>query len=126
MNRYGITEQHIGTDATAADVAAYVAYLDRLAIDPADAAAQERAWQAWCAASGNADAAVAAMDGERTVMQSLRAMALDDNARAIARNGVTLTHADVEDLGEEVIDWMRRRLDLTDESDADGVAFRPR
>lgn len=58
-------------------------------------------------------------------LRSLRRRAVNDTTRAIARWGVRLTWAQADDLGELVLDWMRQRLDLTSETDEDGIVFRP-
>jgi hypothetical protein len=58
-NRYNITTSHIGPDATEDDVREYVDFLERAGVGPNDKDARKRAWEAWCAASGDVEAALA-------------------------------------------------------------------
>ena len=45
-------------------------------------------------------------------IKQLRAHAVNAITNEIAANGITLTHAQADDLGEEVMNWMQGRLML--------------
>jgi hypothetical protein len=51
-----------------------------------------------------------AANGEQ--LATIRARAVNATAYAIARRGITLTHDQVDDLGDEAIDWLMLRLSL--------------
>lgn len=63
------------------------------------------------------------MDTE--TMESLRAMAVDDHTRSLARDGATMTHAESDDLGEEVLSWITTRLGCRVEETGDDVTIHP-
>lgn len=48
-----------------------------------------------------------------TQIATIRARRVDDTARAMMVGGVTLTHEQADDLGDEAIGWLRSRLGLT-------------
>jgi hypothetical protein len=58
-NRYGIDIEHLGPGAEESDVARYVEYLEQAGVSPSDEDAQERAWEAWLAADGDYERALA-------------------------------------------------------------------
>lgn len=68
-------------------------------------------------------------DAERSAareqIRALRQRAVNDATRAIARDGITLTHAVADSLGEEVLAWARQRLGVRVETDSDGVRLVP-
>ena len=47
-----------------------------------------------------------------TQIAALAARRVDATTREIAETGITLTHEQADDLGAEVLDWMRSRLDM--------------
>lgn len=58
---------------------------------------------------------------------SLLRMAIDDTTRHIAQAGVTLTWDEMDELGDEVAQWMRDRLALRiDGSCTSKVCWRPK
>lgn len=58
-------------------------------------------------------------------IQQLARRAINDTTREIAATGVALTWDQADDLGEQVLDWMRSRLGLRIETDADEVRCMP-
>lgn len=58
-------------------------------------------------------------------LNTIDAMRLDDTARHMARNGVSLSHRDAEAFGADKIDWLRTRLGLVMTSDDSGYHFTP-
>ena len=44
---------------------------------------------------------------------TIRARRIDAVARAMMTGGVTLTHEQADDLGEDGVDWLKTRLGLT-------------
>lgn len=59
------------------------------------------------------------------IVEQLRRKAVNDTTRAVARAGLRLTNDQVDDLGEEVLDWVEKRLEVRVEVDYDGVLLRP-
>jgi len=59
-------------------------------------------------------------------LDSLRRMAINDVTRRIAAEGVDLDWEEADALGEEVFDWMRKRLGLNLSTTEGGIVFRPR
>ncbi len=53
----------------------------------------------------------------------LRRHAVNDATREIMWNGVKLTWEQADDLGQEVIDWMRTRLGLQTRTTDAGIVF---
>lgn len=47
-----------------------------------------------------------------TQIATIRARRVDDTARAMMAQGVTLTHKQADDLGDEATDWIAARLGL--------------
>lgn len=58
-------------------------------------------------------------------LAQLRARAVNDVTRAVAVNGLHLTHEQADDLGEETLAWCRRRLRLTMHDTHEGVDLVP-
>jgi hypothetical protein len=58
-----------------------------------------------------------------TEMETIRARRVDDEARRMMRAGVTLTWAEAAEIGDEGVDWIRRRLGLESVTDEVGIAF---
>lgn len=56
-----------------------------------------------------------------TQIEQLRLRAVNDVTREIAAQGIRLTHDQADDLGAEVVDWMRTRLGLSIETTDRGV-----
>lgn len=61
-----------------------------------------------------------------TQIEQLRRHAVNDVTREIMTNGIMLTHDQADDLGEEVVDWMRTRLDLRIRSTDRGLECSPK
>ncbi len=61
-----------------------------------------------------------------TQIATIRARRVDDTAREMMRAGVTLSHEQADDLGEEAMDWMRSRLGLDVETTDAAVVCSPR
>jgi len=59
-------------------------------------------------------------------MEALRAMAVNDCTRRLARNGFKLTHAQADALGVDVLDWIDSRLGLRVVETDSGVECTPR
>ena len=55
----------------------------------------------------------------------LRRHAVNNVTREIMANGLKLTWAQAHALGDEVIDWMRTRLDLKSSTTDHGITFKP-
>lgn len=55
----------------------------------------------------------------------LRRHAVNDVTRTIMTSGVRLTWAQADDLGDEVVQWMRDRLGLTSRTTDAGITFEP-
>lgn len=63
--------------------------------------------------------------GRSSQLARLSAHAVDSVTRAIMADGIDLSHAEADELGEETLDWMRARLGLTiTETDAGVEAVR--
>jgi hypothetical protein len=58
-------------------------------------------------------------------LNTIDAMRMDDTAREMSRNGVSLSHRDAEAFGADRIDWLRTRLGLIMTSDDRGYHFTP-
>lgn len=58
-------------------------------------------------------------------LDAIRARAVNDATREIMQDGVLLTHAEADDLGDEAIDWIGGRLGLNVTDTEDGVECRP-
>jgi len=58
-------------------------------------------------------------------MATIRHRRVDDTARKMMTEGVRLSWEQVNVLGEEAIDWMRKRLSLSMTTDEYGAAFTP-
>lgn len=58
-------------------------------------------------------------------LATIRARRVDDTAREMMEAGVTLTHEQADELGDEACDWMSRRLGLQMTTDSEGVRFAP-
>jgi hypothetical protein len=54
---------------------------------------------------------------------TIRARRVDDTAREMMREGVSLTWEEAETVGDEGCAWIARRLGLTKAADAEGVHF---
>jgi hypothetical protein len=52
---------------------------------------------------------------------TIRARRVDDTARAMMADGVTLTHEQADDLGDETMSWLSSRLGLTVRETDSGV-----
>jgi hypothetical protein len=61
-----------------------------------------------------------------THLDTIRARAYDDTARAMAGHGVRLTWDQEGELGEGATAWLADRLGLHSETDSDGVTYYPR
>ena len=57
--------------------------------------------------------------------ETIEARAYNDCARAMAREGVTMTHKQADELGDEALDWLRNRLGLRVEETDCGVECEP-
>lgn len=64
------------------------------------------------------------MTKERLI-DTIKRRAYDDGARHMQVHGVVLTHDEADALGEEAMDWLRHRLSLAMETDAEMVRFSP-
>ena len=58
-------------------------------------------------------------------MSAIIRRAVDDTARAMARDGVHLTWSQADEIGDVEIDWLRHVLGLRVETDMDGVHCTP-
>ncbi len=56
-----------------------------------------------------------------TQLKTIAARRIDNTARAMMRNGVTLTHEQSDTLGEEGMAWIRTRLGLVVRTTDTGV-----
>lgn len=74
-------------------------------------------WDAaeWDQAKGATESQIAA----------IRARRVDDTARAMMAEGVTLTHEQADDLGDEAMGWLSSRLGLTVTETDSGVECTP-
>lgn len=59
-------------------------------------------------------------------IEQLRCMAVNATTRAIAADGIELTYAQADDLGEVVLDWMTSRLGLSISETDSGVVATPK
>ena len=67
----------------------------------------------------------AARSAARAQIRALRLRAVNGVTRAIARDGLSLSHQEADSLGEEVLAWARQRLGVRVETDSDGVRLVP-
>ena len=58
-------------------------------------------------------------------IKQLRAHAVNTTTREIMAQGVKLTWAQADDLGDETIDWMSGRLGLNKRTTNEGITFTP-
>lgn len=59
-------------------------------------------------------------------LDEIRKHAMNDITREIACDGIEMTYEQLDDLGDDDVDWMRKRLELRlDRTDADVVRFWP-
>jgi hypothetical protein len=58
-------------------------------------------------------------------IDTIRARRVDATARAMMTDGVTLTHEQADDLGDEAMVWLRTRLGLSVETTDAGVVATP-
>lgn len=56
-------------------------------------------------------------------IETIRAQRVDDTACAMMRDGVTLTWEQADALGDDVLDWIERRLGLRVETTHAGVVY---
>lgn len=59
-------------------------------------------------------------------METIAARRYDGEARAMEKHGVSLTHDQADEIGDEGVGWMKRRLGLEFTTDDRGVHGRPR
>lgn len=65
------------------------------------------------------------MQATETQLATIRARRFDAAARAMMASGVTLTHAQADELGDDGLAWIADRLELSVIETADGVECTP-
>lgn len=60
------------------------------------------------------------------MLTTIRCMASNDITRKIRRTGVDLTWAELDTMGEDCVDWLTHRLQMTCTSFDWGCAFSPK
>ena len=58
-------------------------------------------------------------------LRAIRLRAVNEVTRAIARDGIRLSHDEADEMGEQAIDWLRSRLGMRIETTTEGVECRP-